>query len=174
MSNTNICPRFQDKVDLGELMVCLCFLPKAGRLTLTIIKGVNLKAMDITGKSDPYVKVYLIWQGKRIKKKKTSVKHNTLNPVYNEALVFDVPEENINDVSLLVKIIDYDRIGLNELMGCFTIGPSDIGKGRDHWTEMLDNPRKPIAQWYPLMETVPEYLSPLNDGSTLLNCLISR
>ncbi|XP_076273187.1 synaptotagmin-10-like isoform X2 [Rhynchophorus ferrugineus] len=168
-----LCPPV-DKVDLGELMVCLCFLPKAGRLTLTIIKGVNLKAMDITGKSDPYVKVYLIWQGKRIKKKKTSVKHNTLNPVYNEALVFDVPEENINDVSLLVKIIDYDRIGLNELMGCFTIGPSDIGKGRDHWTEMLDNPRKPIAQWYPLMETVPEYLSPLNDGSTLLNCLISR
>lgn len=32
-------------------MVCLCFLPKAGRLTITIIKGRNFKAMDITGKS---------------------------------------------------------------------------------------------------------------------------
>lgn len=58
---------------------------------------------------DPYVKVYLICQGKRIKKKKTSVKKNTLCPVYNEALVFDVPSENIDDVSLIVKVIDYDR-----------------------------------------------------------------
>lgn len=41
----------QDEVNLGELMVCLCFLPKAGRLTITIIKGRNFKAMDITGKS---------------------------------------------------------------------------------------------------------------------------
>ncbi|XP_030745731.1 synaptotagmin-10-like isoform X2 [Sitophilus oryzae] len=168
-----LCPPV-DKVDLGELMVCLCFLPKAGRLTLTVIKGVNLKAMDITGKSDPYVKVYLVWQGKRIKKKKTSVRYNTLNPIFNEALVFDVPEETIAEVSLLVKVIDYDRIGLNELMGCFTIGPTDIGKGRDHWTEMLDNPRTPIAQWYPLTESVPGDIPSVNEGSTLLNCLISR
>lgn len=47
--------------------------------------------------------------GKTDTKEKTSVKFNTLCPVYNEALVFDVPEENINDVSLVVKVIDYDR-----------------------------------------------------------------
>jgi len=55
------------------------------------------------------VKVYLLCQGKRIKKKKTTVKKNTLYPVYNEALVFDVPADNIEDVSLVVKVIDYDR-----------------------------------------------------------------
>lgn len=59
--------------------------------------------------SDPYVKVYLIWKGRKMKKKKTTVRHNTLYPVYNEALVFDVPEDNIGEVSLLVKVIDYDR-----------------------------------------------------------------
>lgn len=58
---------------------------------------------------DPYVKVYLLCQGKRIKKKKTTVKKNSLYPVYNEALVFDVPSDNIEDVSLIVKVIDYDR-----------------------------------------------------------------
>jgi len=41
----------QEKVDLGELMLSLCYLPTAGRLTLTVIKARNLKAMDITGKS---------------------------------------------------------------------------------------------------------------------------
>lgn len=59
--------------------------------------------------SDPYVKVSLMCEGKRIKKRKTSVKKNTLNPVFNEALVFDVPQENVDDVYLVVKVIDYDR-----------------------------------------------------------------
>jgi Ca2+-dependent lipid-binding protein len=53
--------------------------------------------------------VTLVCQNKRIKKKKTSVKRNTLNPVYNEAMVFDVPQENVDDVELVIKIIDYDR-----------------------------------------------------------------
>ena len=58
---------------------------------------------------DPYVKVALMCQGKRIKKKKTSVKKNTLFPVYNEAIVFDVPHENVEEVSIVIKVIDYDR-----------------------------------------------------------------
>lgn len=41
----------QDNVDLGELMFSLCYLPTAGRLTITVIKARNLKAMDITGAS---------------------------------------------------------------------------------------------------------------------------
>lgn len=59
--------------------------------------------------SDPYVKVSLMCQGKRIKKKKTSVQKNTLHPVFNEALVFDVPQESVEDVYLIVKVVDYDR-----------------------------------------------------------------
>jgi len=41
----------QEKFDLGELMLTLCYLPTAGRLTLTVVKARNLKAMDITGSS---------------------------------------------------------------------------------------------------------------------------
>lgn len=39
----------QEKADLGELNFSLCYLPTAGRLTITIIKATNLKAMDLTG-----------------------------------------------------------------------------------------------------------------------------
>lgn len=59
--------------------------------------------------TDPYVKVYLVCNGKRIRKKRTSVKRSCLSPVYNEALTFDVPASNIDNVSLIVKVIDYDR-----------------------------------------------------------------
>ena len=59
--------------------------------------------------SDPYVKVSLMCRSKRIKKKKTTVKKNTLNPVYNEAIVFDVPNINVEEVYLIIKVVDYDR-----------------------------------------------------------------
>ena len=50
----------------------------------------------------------LVSQGKRLKKKKTTVKKNTLNPVYNEAMVFDVVPESMNEISLVIAVVDYD------------------------------------------------------------------
>ncbi len=47
-------------------------------------------------------------------------------------------------------------------MGCVALGPRYIGPGRDHWFEMLESPRKPIAQWYPLQEHIPG-ISPGNE-----------
>ncbi|XP_059116850.1 synaptotagmin-9 [Peromyscus eremicus] len=141
-----------DNVDLGELMFSLCYLPTAGRLTITIIKARNLKAMDITGASDPYVKVSLMCDGRRLKKRKTSTKRNTLNPVYNEAIVFDVPPESIDQIHLSIAVMDYDRVGHNEVIGVCQVGNEAERLGRDHWSEMLSYPRKPIAHWHSLME----------------------
>ncbi|KAF3854362.1 hypothetical protein F7725_022417 [Dissostichus mawsoni] len=155
---TKLCRDIQyvtsDNVDLGELMFSLCYLPTAGRLTITMIKARNLKAMDITGASDPYVKVSLMCEGRRLKKRKTSTKRNTLNPVYNEAIVFDVPPENIDQISLLIAVMDYDRVGHNEVIGVCRVGNEAESLGREHWSEMLSYPRKPIAHWHPLIEGV--------------------
>lgn len=38
--------------------------------------------------SDPYVKLNIFKNGKRIQKKKTSIKTNTLNPYFNESFTF--------------------------------------------------------------------------------------
>ncbi|KAG7497496.1 synaptotagmin-10 isoform X1 [Solea senegalensis] len=141
-----------ESVDLGEIMYSLCYLPTAGRMTLTVIKCRNLKAMDITGSSDPYVKVHLICDGRRLKKRKTTTKKSTLNPVYNEAIIFDIPPENVEQVSLSIMVMDYDRVGHNEVIGVCRAGPDAEGLGRDHWNEMLAYPRKPITHWHALGE----------------------
>uniref|UniRef100_A0A8D2KSW2 Synaptotagmin 3 n=1 Tax=Varanus komodoensis TaxID=61221 RepID=A0A8D2KSW2_VARKO len=139
-----------EKADLGELNFSLCYLPTAGRLTVTIIKATNLKAMDLTGFSDPYVKASLMCEGRRLKKRKTSIKKNTLNPSYNEALVFDIPQDSMEHVTVRTSVSK--DIGHNEVIGMCRVGSDADGPGRDHWAEMLANPRKPIEHWHQLVE----------------------
>ena len=66
---------------------------------------------------DPYVKIYLLHKDQRISKKKTHVKKRTLNPVFNESFVFDLPrtENGLADVQLEFALLDWDRVTKNEV-----------------------------------------------------------
>ena len=68
--------------------------------------------------SDPYVKIFLLHNGKRIaKKRKTNVKKRTLNPEFNETFVFDLPysQEELKNVELNFIVFDWDRLSKNEV-----------------------------------------------------------
>ncbi|GAV00170.1 hypothetical protein RvY_11057 [Ramazzottius varieornatus] len=153
----------EDKVDrLGDLCFSLRYVPTAGKLTVVILEAKNLKKMDVGGLSDPYVKIALILNGKRIKKKKTSIKKCTLNPYYNESFTFEVPFEQIQKVSLLLTVVDYDRIGTSDPIGKILLGCSATGTELRHWSDMLASPRRPIAQWHTLKP--PEDEKPNGNG----------
>ena len=68
--------------------------------------------------SDPYVKIYLLYNDQRIAKKKTHVKKRTLNPVFNESFVFELPhlEEGLKNISLEFMLLDWDRVTKNEVI----------------------------------------------------------
>lgn len=137
---------------LGDICFSLRYVPTAGKLTVVILEAKNLKKMDVGGLSDPYVKLSLMLNGKRIKKKKTTIKKCTLNPYYNESFTFEVPFEQIQKVTLIVTVVDYDRIGTSEPIGRVVLGCNSSGTELRHWSDMLANPRRPVAQWHTLQE----------------------
>ncbi|XP_026203031.1 synaptotagmin Va [Anabas testudineus] len=141
----------EEQEKLGDICISLRYVPTAGKLTVNIMEAKNLKKMDVGGLSDPFVKVVLQHNGKRIKKKKTSVKQNTLNPYFNESFSFEIPFSQIQKVQVLITVYDYDKLGSNDPIGKCWIGYGASGVGLRHWSDMLANPRRPVAQWHTLL-----------------------
>lgn len=104
-----------------ELLVSMNYLPQAERFTVVIMKAKNLDT-----EQDPYVKVtificrilpftnyllflqlYLIQNGKRVKKKKTSngKSNDPTNPIWNEQFVFNLPSSAVPGASLEVSYL---------------------------------------------------------------------
>ncbi|RZF37475.1 hypothetical protein LSTR_LSTR005350 [Laodelphax striatellus] len=139
----------------GELLVSLCWQPAANRLTVVVLKARNLPKMDVTGLADPYVKMYLLCNGQRIAKKKTHVKKRTLNPVFNESFVFEIPAgaDGLDQVHLEFMLLDWDRVTKNEVIGRLELGGAkSTGAALHHWQEVCNSPRRQIAEWHKLRE----------------------
>ncbi|XP_057649386.1 synaptotagmin-11 isoform X2 [Chionomys nivalis] len=143
----------QKCISRGELQVSLSYQPVAQRMTVVVLKARHLPKMDITGLSDPYVKVNVYYGRKRIAKKKTHVKKCTLNPVFNESFIYDIPTDLLPEISIEFLVIDFDRTTKNEVVGRLILGAHSVtASGAEHWREVCESPRKPIAKWHSLSE----------------------
>ncbi|XP_056454986.1 synaptotagmin-7 [Gadus chalcogrammus] len=134
----------------GDLLVSLCYNPTANTITVNIIKARNLKAMDIGGTSDPYVKLWLMHKDKRVEKKKTVTMKCCLNPVFNESFPFDVPAHVLRETTIIITVMDKDRLSRNDVIGKIYLswksGPAEV----KHWKDMMGRPRTNVAQWHAL------------------------
>ncbi|XP_035662798.1 synaptotagmin-7-like isoform X3 [Branchiostoma floridae] len=142
------CPNSND--NLGELLVSLCYQPTAQRITIVVMKARHLKAMDITGTSDPYVKIWLVYREKKIEKKKTSCKKRCLNPVFNESFIFDIPMDKMKETSFIISVMDKDTLKKNDVIGKVCLAPRSGPLETKHWKEMISKPRQPVAMWHGL------------------------
>ncbi|XP_034445227.1 rabphilin-3A isoform X1 [Hippoglossus hippoglossus] len=134
----------------GDLLLSLCYNPSANTITVNIIKARNLKAMDIGGTSDPYVKVWLMQKDKRVEKKKTVTMKRCLNPIFNESFPFEVPAHVLRETTIIITVMDKDRLSRNDVIGKIYLswksGPGEV----KHWKDMLARPRTNVAQWHAL------------------------
>ncbi|NXY48736.1 SYT12 protein, partial [Ceuthmochares aereus] len=136
---------------VGEILLSLSYLPTAERLTVVVVKAKNLVWTNskVTA-ADPFVKVYLLQDGRKISKKKTAVKRDDTNPVFNEAMIFSVPAIVLQDLSLRVTVAECGEDGHADNTGHVLIGPAASGMGITHWNQMLATLRKPVSMWHPL------------------------
>ncbi|CAN6250380.1 unnamed protein product [Urochloa humidicola] len=84
-----------------------------GVLSVTVISGEDLPAMDMNGKSDPYVVLSL----KKTKTKyKTRVVNESLNPVWNQTFDF-VVEDGLHDM-IILEMYDHDTFRRDYMGRC--------------------------------------------------------
>ncbi|XP_063293460.1 synaptotagmin-12 [Pelobates fuscus] len=133
---------------VGEILLSLSYLPTAERLTVVVVKGKNLIWTEGKVTADPFVKVYLLQDGRKISKKKTAVKRDDRNPVFNEAMIFSVPAIVLQELSLRVTVAECCDDGRTENIGHVIIGPAATGMGMTHWNQMLATLRKPVSMWH--------------------------
>ncbi|KAM9569028.1 synaptotagmin-12 isoform 1-T2 [Salvelinus alpinus] len=138
---------------VGEILLSLSYLPTAERLTVVVAKAKNLVWTNDKTTADPFVKVYLLQDGKKISKKKTSMKRDDTNPIFNEAMIFSVPAVVLQELSLRITVAEGTDDGRGENVGHVIIGPEASGMGITHWNQMLATLRKPVSMWHPLRRT---------------------
>ncbi|OAF71472.1 hypothetical protein A3Q56_00767, partial [Intoshia linei] len=133
---------------LGSIKISLCYNPKTGIILINVVECKHLKSKDITGSSDPYVKIWLLQENKRICKYKTPIQMRNLNPIYNCKFEIKLTYEQIRKTSIEIIVMDYDRLGRNEKIGQINIGPRSGTLEMQHWNEMISNGRVEITKWH--------------------------
>ncbi|KAM8800092.1 synaptotagmin-like protein 4 [Eudromia elegans] len=68
-------------------------------------------------RSNPYVKTYLLPDKSRQGKRKTSIKRNTVNPLYNELLKYEISKPLLLARTLQFSVWHHDRFGRNTFLG---------------------------------------------------------
>ncbi|XP_059617228.1 synaptotagmin-1 [Phlebotomus argentipes] len=148
------CTERDAKVELGDIMVSLSYLPSAERLTVVIIKARNLRVVDDSrNSSDPYVKVSILQGGKKLKKRKTGVQRANICPVFNEALIFDIAKDTLKSCLIEFIVMHDSLLGPNEPLGRAVIGnTTDVRVDERNFFEEMFRTKSATAQWIPLSE----------------------
>ena len=133
-------------------------------MDITGLTGINEIQIRISNNSsfdqssfflDPYVKLLLFHNEKRIAKRKTHVKRNTLNPTFNDTFDFDLPyeEDNLKNIQLDCVLLDRDRTSKNTVVGHVAFGGEKCkGTALKHWSEIITFPSREVEEWHKLCD----------------------
>ncbi|XP_061553834.1 rabphilin-3A isoform X9 [Phycodurus eques] len=107
-----------DATTRGCLEFSLLYEQERRQLQCCVIKAKGLKPMDSNGLSDPYVKLHLLPGASKSNKLRTKTLKNTLNPTWNETLVYHgITDEEMSRKTLRLSVSDEDKFGRNDFIG---------------------------------------------------------
>ncbi|XP_043986847.1 synaptotagmin-like protein 5 isoform X2 [Gambusia affinis] len=127
----------------GEILLNISYSYKTGALNILVKKCYNLATGDDRRqRTDAYVKTYLLPDTSRQSKRKTSIRPNTINPVFNENLRYVISHSQLETRTLQVSVWHHDRFGYNSFLG-------EVELTFDSWE--FDSQ---IEEWYSLQPRV--------------------
>ncbi|XP_036893276.1 synaptotagmin-like protein 4 isoform X3 [Sturnira hondurensis] len=110
--------------DFGNISVTgkIAFSLKYEQQTQTLIIHVKechqlAYADEAKKRSNPYVKTYLLPDKSRQGKRKTSIKRDTVNPLYDEIFRYEIPESLLFQRTLQFSVWHHGRFGRNTFLG---------------------------------------------------------
>ena len=113
-------------------------------LRVMVMHAKDLSARNTTYLADPYVKLYLLPDPIKATKLKTKIARKTLNPTFNETLLYSIPEHEVRQRHLQVTVLDHENVGENEFLGGLIIDLSQAElKTSVAWWFTLMDIRKP-------------------------------
>ncbi|KAM4847014.1 synaptotagmin-8 [Thomomys bottae] len=130
----------------GELCFSLQYMPGSGRLTVVVLEARGLSP----GLAEPYVKVQLLLNQRKWKKRATSPQKGTAAPYFNQAFTFSVPVSQIQRVDLVLAVWARGPHLRAESVGKVLLGARASGQPLQHWADTLAHARRPVAQWHRL------------------------
>ncbi|XP_007889440.1 synaptotagmin-like protein 4 [Callorhinchus milii] len=102
----------------GEIVFTMNYDQNKQMLNVYVKECHNLAYGDESKKrSNPYVKTYLLPDRSRQGKRKTIIKRNTTDPIYNENLKYDISESQLIMRTLQLSVWHHDRFGRNVFLG---------------------------------------------------------
>ncbi|XP_067902923.1 synaptotagmin-13 isoform X2 [Heterodontus francisci] len=134
----------------GEILFSINYLPAANRLIVVVMKARCLNSEKLKDLIDVSVKLTLMHQSLKLKKKHTRRVKHKINPIWNEMIMFEVPYDLLCKSSLELEMLNQDCSGQHHLLGKCSLGLNSTDLELSHWQEMLNKPKKQIAMWHKL------------------------
>ncbi|KAG9334385.1 hypothetical protein JZ751_008134 [Albula glossodonta] len=120
----------------GTLLYSLEYDAQRKELTVGVKEAAQLKAMDMGGTSDPYVKVYNI--PNNTKTYETKVLRKTLNPVFDEHFKFQISQAELSQSTLVLQVFDFNRFSKHDIIGelRLQLGAVDWNHVIEEWQDL--------------------------------------
>ncbi|XP_068588077.1 synaptotagmin-2 [Cebidichthys violaceus] len=136
---------------VGEVLLTLKFLPTSQRLEVGLLK-VRTVLTEICSDAALSARISVQCNQHKLRYQKTSTVAHSLVTVFNEVLMFSMPEFPLEQckISLSVYETRTTRKSPKHLIGQLTLG-KETSSEDEHWSLMMRSVRQPIAKWHGLL-----------------------
>ncbi|XP_069385103.1 synaptotagmin-2 isoform X2 [Paralichthys olivaceus] len=136
---------------VGEVLLSLKFLPTSQRLEVGLLK-VRTAPTETCSDSALYVRISVQCNQCKLRSQKTSVVAWCRDSVFNEVLMFSLPEFPVVQCKIMIYVYETHTTWKSpkHLIGQLTVG-KERSTEDEHWNWMMRSVRQPVARWHGLL-----------------------